>query len=592
MKSLVRILTTASSLWKYYAAIALLTIVLSSAQLLQPVLTGRMIDVLTDVAGSDTLRRVIVLVIALFVMDAGSGLLNNINGYLGDRMGAQLHKQLAERYFAHLTTLPQYYFDRELSGKIIGRLNRGTQQISQFINMFANNFFQFLIGTILALGLAAYYSWPVALELAALYPIFTFMTVRTSTKWQRWQAQRNEALDNAAGRFAESISQIKVVKSYVQERREIAFFKRYMQRFVAIGVPQSRYWHRQDTVRRLVLAVIFLVVYMTIFSQAARGVITPGVAVTLMLLAYQIRIPIFSISFLVDNTQKAIADSKDYFAVMDETPDASDTRGARKLTISKGAISFSDVSFGYDADAPVLNNLSFAVAPDSKVALVGESGEGKTTITSLLLRLYRPDSGVIAIDGTDISRVTQQSLREQIGVVFQDPSLFSGTIYENIAYANPKATREQVEAASKAANAHEFIEKFDKGYDSEIGERGLKLSGGQKQRIAIARALLKDAPILILDEATSSLDNKSELLVQEALERLMKNRTTIIIAHRLSTIRNVDQIVTLKNGRIDEIGTPRRLARSGGIYARLLNLSRQTSAEQVKKTLQEFDLKA
>jgi ATP-binding cassette subfamily B protein len=223
---------------------------------------------------------------------------------------------------------------------------------------------------------------------------------------------------------------------------------------------------------------------------------------------------------------------------------------------------------------------------------VGESGEGKTTITSLLLRLYRPDSGVIAIDGTDISRVTQQSLREQIGVVFQDPSLFSGTIYENIAYANPKATREQVEAASKAANAHEFIEKFDKGYDSEIGERGLKLSGGQKQRIAIARALLKDAPILILDEATSSLDNKSELLVQEALERLMKNRTTIIIAHRLSTIRNVDQIVTLKNGRIDEIGTPRRLARSGGIYARLLNLSRQTSAEHVKKTLQEFDLKA
>jgi ABC-type multidrug transport system fused ATPase/permease subunit len=329
-----------------------------------------------------------------------------------------------------------------------------------------------------------------------------------------------------------------------------------------------------------------------IFSQAARGVITPGVAVTLMLLAYQIRIPIFSISFLVDNTQKAIADSKDYFAVMDETPDASDTRGARRLTISKGAISFSDVSFGYDADAPVLNNLSFAVAPDSKVALVGESGEGKTTITSLLLRLYRPDSGVIAIDGTDISRVTQQSLREQIGVVFQDPSLFSGTIYENIAYANPKATREQVEAASKAANAHEFIEKFDKGYDSEIGERGLKLSGGQKQRIAIARALLKDAPILILDEATSSLDNKSELLVQEALERLMKNRTTIIIAHRLSTIRNVDQIVTLKNGRIDEIGTPRRLARSGGIYARLLNLSRQTSAEHVKKTLQEFDLKA
>jgi len=220
--------------------------------------------------------------------------------------------------------------------------------------------------------------------------------------------------------------------------------------------------------------------------------------------------------------------------------------------------------------------------------LVGESGEGKTTLTNLLMRLYEPQSGTITIDGQDINVVTQQSLRQNIGVVFQDPALFSGTIFENISYARPNASQVEVEAAAKAANADEFITKLEKGYQTEIGERGLKLSGGQKQRIAIARALLKDAPILILDEATSSLDSKSEAMVQQALERLMKGRTTIIIAHRLSTISNVDQIVTIRKGRIDEVGSPQELARSNGIYAQLLRLQHKGTAADEK--LKEFEI--
>jgi ATP-binding cassette subfamily B protein len=220
------------------------------------------------------------------------------------------------------------------------------------------------------------------------------------------------------------------------------------------------------------------------------------------------------------------------------------------------------------------------------VALVGESGEGKTTITSLLLRLYEPQTGTITIDAQNISDVKQSSLREKIGVVFQDSALFSGTIKENIAYANPKATDDQIKVAAKAANAEEFITKLKDGYLTEIGERGLKLSGGQKQRIAIARALLKNAPILILDEATSSLDSKSERMVQDALEHLMKGRTTLIIAHRLSTIQSVDQIITLSGGTIDEVGTPEQLAKSGGIYAQLLQLQQghnDTSREKLKE---------
>ena len=274
---------------------------------------------------------------------------------------------------------------------------------------------------------------------------------------------------------------------------------------------------------------------------------------------------------------------------MNVTPDIKDLSTAKDLVVSKGEISFSNVTFAYD-EKPVIKNVTFDVLPDTKIALVGESGEGKTTITNLLMRLYETNEGEILIDGQNIADVKQASLRKQIGAVFQEPALFSGTIKENIAYANPKASIKDIINASKDANAHDFISKLEHGYDSEIGERGLKLSGGQKQRIAIARALLKNAPILILDEATSSLDSKSEQMVQEALKRLMKGRTTLIVAHRLSTIQHVDTIITLKNGKIDEIGSPEKLAISGGIYSQLLNLQNTAVESSRKERLSKFDI--
>jgi len=590
MKNLWRIVAFTKELWRYYIVISLFTILLAGMSQLTPIFTKGAIDQITHLlkGGHVDVKLVAIFAALIFLTDVGQTIFGNIGGYLGDIMSAKLTQLLSNRYYEHLLSLPQHYFDTELSGKIINRMNRGISQIGDFMQTLSNNFLQFVFSTVFSLIIVAFYSWPVALMLLAIYPIFIYMTMKTSTKWMNYQHKINDHLDVGIGRFTESIGQIKVVKSFISETRELDFFKKHMQKTVDTTYPQSNYWHWQDVRRRLVLNVIFFVVFAYIFIETAHGVYSIGTMVLLIQYAMLIRIPVFTISFLVDRTQRAIANTKDYFEALDEKPEITDRPEAEPLQVSQGEIAYQDITFSY-GDSEVLKGLNFTIKPDTKVALVGESGEGKTTITNLLMRLYEPQKGRITIDGQDINHVTQESLRSRIGVVFQDPALFSGTIFENIAYARPNATMADVVAAAQAANADEFIAKFDKKYQTQIGERGLKLSGGQKQRIAIARALLKDAPILVLDEATSSLDSKSEAMVQEALERLMKGRTTLIIAHRLSTIQHVDEIITLQKGRVSEIGSPAELAQTGGIYAELLNLQRGGS-EATKKKLKAFEI--
>jgi len=591
MKSIWRIMRFTGSLWRYYLGVSVFTILVAAMSQVIPLLTKAAIDEITKLAagGHADVAKVAIYAVLIFAVDMAQNLFSNYGGYIGDMLAAKQQRLLSNRYYEHVMSLPQRYFDTELTGTIINRMNRGITQITGYTQTLSNNFLQFLFSTVFTLVIVAYYSWPVALILLSLYPIYIWLTTLSNDKWQGYQKDINRDSDVASGRFAESVGQVRVVKSFVQEAFELRIFDKLMRRIVSITSPQSKHWHWHDVLRRTVLAVINFGLYAFIFVQTARGHYTIGTMVLLIQYAQLIRIPLFSISFLVSQTQRAVANSQDYFAVMDEEPEIRDHSHAPALTVSKGAIVFDHVSFGYDADALVLSDLSFTVKPDSKLALVGESGQGKTTITSLLLRLYEANEGAITIDGQNINDVRQSSLRENIAVVFQEPALFSGTVRENIAYGRPDASEEDVIAAAKAANAHDFISKFEKGYESEIGERGLKLSGGQKQRIAIARALLKDAPILILDEATSSLDTKSERQVQQALERLMKGRTTLIIAHRLSTIQSVDSIVTLVGGKVDEIGTPEQLARSGGIYAQLLTLQ-QSHSEADKKKLQQYEM--
>ena len=593
MHTLIKAIRYAHGLWPYYVGVTIASVLVALTGIAVPFILSAATNLMVDVVqgGNADITNALWLAAALFGFDAANTLIRNYGGYLGDVMSVKVKAQLSTRYYEHLLQLPQSYFDGELTGTIINRLNRAITEVSNFLNTFANNFFQMLLTTVITIAIVFFYSWELALLVTIIYPLFLWLTAMTSKKWQKFQTAKNLETDIASGRFAEVVTQIKVVKSYIQEKLEHRHFRKRYHQTIVLTRDQSKYWHTMDVWRGLVLSAVFFLIFAYIFVQTVEQRFSIGDMVLLITLINALRLPLFMMSFIVDQFQRAVTGSKDYVTAMELVPEIKDKPQAHNLTVTEGRIVYSDIQFSYNEKQSVLNDISFVVEPAEKVALVGESGEGKTTLANLLMRLYEPQSGNISIDGKNINEVTQHSLRQQIATVFQDPALFSGTIRENIAYAHPRATHEQVVAAAQAANADIFINKLKNGYDSEIGEHGIKLSGGQKQRIAIARAILKDAPILILDEATSSLDSRAEHLVQEALDRLMKGRTTLIIAHRLSTIAHVDKIVTIKGGKVDEVGSPAELANTEGIYSQLLQLQIGTT-DAAKKKLQTFDIRA
>ncbi|MGV0405763.1 ABC transporter ATP-binding protein [Corynebacterium marquesiae] len=611
MNSILRITRSASALWPFYLGVLLTATITAVVALISPFLTREATDTIVgalqnDAPLGDALRTVLLLAVALFLADAANALFRNIGGYIGDVMVSRLREILSTRYFAKLLALPQGYYDNQVTGTIIARLDRSIANITQFVQSFANNFFTMIIQTLAVLAITAWYYWPLAVLLALLFPVYMWLTALTSKRWQKFEAVKNENIDLANGRFAEVIGQVKVAKSFVSETRELSHFAQRYRTVVDTTKPQSRWWHMMDTFRGLAMAVIFLGIYGVIFWRTLEGHFSLGDMVMLLQMVSSAKQPVFMMSWIVDTAQRAIAGSKDYFKVMEEeleptaprelvaattgshTPQL-DLTPVRPLEPTPGApvFSFDRVSFAYEEGKPVVEDISFAAAEGHKVALVGESGGGKSTLVNLLLGLYHPSAGHLDVLGHRVDDLTASRLRASVGVVFQESYLFSGTIRENIAYGKPGATEEEIIDVAKRANAHEFIQAFPDGYDTVIGERGLKLSGGQKQRVSVARAMLKGAPILVLDEATSALDTKSERAVQAGLDELMKDRTTLIIAHRLSTIADVDTIITLDRGRIDEMGSPAELAQSGGIYAELLKLTQSTSAAD-RRRLKKF----
>lgn len=595
MKDIVKIIQYSWVLKRYYLATAVFVVVISALNQANPFIVKFFVDgIVRNGTGEKLAISFFVwLIVLLLAIDVVVTIISNVQGYIGDLLGAKLNTLLSQRYYDHLLELPLEFYDNEVTGRITSRLERSISTISELMQAFANNFVGFFLTSAFTLVILARFSPLVAILLGLLFPLYIWLTTLTSRSWQKKQEGINKDIDYAHGRFIESISQIRVVKSFVQEIIESRIFAGKRARIEEQTKAQSAEWHRFDVLRRLSLNLIFFAIYGIIIWQALNGSFGPvqqsiGTVVLMLQLSLQAQFPLFASSYIVDQLQRAAAGSKDFFEVMDLSPSIKDVPDASELRVASAKVQYEKISFGYKGGKQVLNDVDFTIEPGSKIALVGESGEGKTTIANLLLRFYDTNKGRILIDGTDIKNVTQASLRRNIAVVFQEPALFSGSVAENITYGQEKFTKQQMVAAAKAANADDFINKLPQGYETEIGERGVKLSGGQKQRIAIARAIMKNAPILILDEATSSLDSKAEREVQEALEHLMSGRTTLIIAHRLSTIQNVDVIVGIQQGKVAEIGSPAELAKGSGIYAELLRLQSPTKANKAK--LKQYDI--
>ncbi|MGV3102568.1 ABC transporter ATP-binding protein [Rothia sp. 32237D007AR] len=608
MKSIARIVRATRELWPYFIGIIICAVLTSATSLLAPFIVAGAADaVVGHLNGSapTTAATITWLALAYLAAQLVSVLTTNIGGYIGDVMSQRMRTILSVRYYEKLLSLPLSYFDTELTGTIIARLNRSITEVTNFVKTMSNTFISLVLTTVSVIVISSIYYWPLGLLLIIIFPVYFWLTSKTSEKWQVWEGEKNENIDIASGRFAEVIGQIRVVKSFGRERRELTDFGGHFEKTIGLTRSQSKFWHFMDVARLSFLNLIFFALYLLIFLRTLAGDFTIGNMVLLIQLLAMAVAPINSLSWIVDTAQRAVTGSKDYFEVMERESDAralaitagatsarpASQKPASALNAEPGAelVRFEKVTFGYEGEEDVLHGIDLSIKRGERIAFVGESGGGKSTLMALLEGLYDPREGRVLVDGMDIAGSDLAKVRSLIGMVFQDASLFSGTIAENIAYGRPGATREQIIEAATKANAHDFISKFAEGYDSLIGERGLKLSGGQKQRIAIARAMLKDAPILILDEATSALDTKAERAVQKGLDELMEGRTSLIIAHRLSTIATVDRIVTLKEGRIDEVGSPAALAASGGIYAELLGLQ-TTGGKAGKKKLQSFDI--
>lgn len=587
MKEILRIVSFSKKFWRYYLFIACLITLISLLNLINPLINKLLVDfIVENINGVEgDVNYLIYLLIGYLLVDLFITVLTNLSAFSGDKLAQRLNTYLSKRFYKKILRLDLSYFDNEISGRIVSKLQRGILSITAFINQALNSFLPFFLTAFFTIIFLAFYSIEIAILLAILFPLYIVISDRSSKAWVKKQNEINEIQDGLFGRVSEVINSIRIVKSYVSQKLEFGTFSIQRLKIEELTRKQSFGYHSFDFLRRLILNVILFLIYAYIIYFTYTGRYTIGDMTLLLQLVNQARFPLFAMSFILGQIQQAQSGSKEFFDVLDTKIEIKDKKTAKSLKNVRGEIEFKNVDFGYQKDKLILKNFSFKLYAGEKLAIVGESGEGKSTLTNLILKFYKKNSGDILIDGKSIDSIKQNSILKNIAVVMQDTFLFSGSIYENISYGRQGASYEDVISASKSANAHDFIEKLEKGYDTQIGERGVKLSGGQKQRLSIARAILKDAPILILDEATSALDSKSEQEVQKALNRLMKNKTTLIIAHRLSTIKEVDKILVIKGGTIAEFGSPAELMSLNGIYAELVRL--QKNALEAEKTMVE-----
>jgi subfamily B ATP-binding cassette protein MsbA len=555
--------------WMVVSIIALLFSV--GLGLILPLVVRNLVDLILVDNDLPQLNRLAIGLFVVFILQSIASFIHRLSlAYVGENAVVDIRVQV----YSHLQELSLRFFGDYRTGEIVSRITNDTSLLQSAITDDLVALLRQAITLIGAAALLFWLDWRLTLIILLGVPFITLTMVWLGRKIRRESKAVQDALAKSASVVEETAAGVRIVKSFARERYEIDRFSRAVNEIYTAAMRRAKIG---AVLGPIIGFMAFASITITLWFGAyevIQGQLTAGDLVAYLIYTMMVAAPIASLAGLYARFQGAIGATERLFDLLDEQPDILSKPGAIVLPTLSGEVHFEGVSFTYAEDIPVLREVSFCAQPGQVIALVGPSGAGKSTLISLIPRFWDVDEGTVTIDGYDIREVNLRSLREQIGIVPQETILFSDSVFANIQYGKLDATREEVEAAAKAANAHEFIlNDLPGGYETEVGERGVKLSGGQRQRVAIARAILKDPRILILDEATSSLDSESEGLVQEALEHLMQSRTSFVIAHRLSTITNADWVLVLNEGHLVEQGTHQSLlADADGLYARLYEM--------------------
>lgn len=616
MKNSIEIVRLSKPQHKFIAIAAVIILVQAVLQQATPITLKFVVDelALQITTGNGAIDRLVLLFTILLIIQISSSIITAVGNRLGDYISSRLGRYLTELYYQKVFTLPQAYFDSEISGKMVNQLNRGIASIQNFVKSTTNFILPALLQAVFGIGVLAYFDWKIALLAASVFPVYIAISTYSTQRWGKIQEKKNVHEDASRGRIQEAIGNIKLVKTYNTQQHEWGFVSSEYQKINKLYDKQSIEYHILNFFREFGLEIMFILILFIVFRNTFFGSMSLGEMVLIFQILNQLRWPLYGMSYILEQVQRAEADSKAFIEVLKLK--STEVFQTKKLSVlqSQPVIKFEAVDFAYtnDETAPnsidgrdkklsensekkfeeklkpekVLKNIHITFESNETVALVGHSGAGKSTVLNLIMKLYEPTAGALYLSDKKYSEIDHAWVRDHIALVFQDNELFSSTIKENVAYGVQKATDTEIWQALKQANADTFVKKLPEGLDAKIGERGVKLSGGQKQRIQIARAILHNKPILILDEATSSLDSKSEHLVQDALEKLFKNRLVIIIAHRFSTIQNVDRIIVLDKGTIVDSGRPSELVQRDGVYSELLKYQ----VEGNKKLLSKYEI--